>query len=463
MGKILVIGDIMIDNYLIGSIERISPEAPVPVVNINEEKSVLGGAGNVLNNLLAFGAKVDIISVIGNCENAPLLYNLLKEKDISTNYITVENDRLITKKTRILSSNQQIVRYDKETTKAINKESSDKVFDAYKSIITNYAIIILSDYGKGVLTANLTTKIIELANAKNIKVLVDPKGSDYSKYTGAYLLTPNSKEASIATGITIDNNNLEDAIRKLKSTYKLAVSIITLNREGIAVFDNELRVFPTQAKEVYDVTGAGDTVIAAIGYKLAQNCPINIAVEFANKAASIVVGKTGVATATIDEINFKQHSNLDYQAKTKEDIETIVYKLKQENKKIVFTNGCFDILHLGHIKYLEKAKKLGDVLIVGVNTDKSVKKLKGEKRPINPQFDRAYLINTLQFVDYTVLFDEATPYELIEIIKPNILVKGADYKNKDVVGSNFAQTTKLIEFVDGKSTTDIINKISNDI
>jgi len=458
MENILVIGDLMIDNYLIGSVERISPEAPVPVVNINDEKKVLGGAGNVVNNLLAFGANVTIVSVIGNGENAPTMHNLLEEKNLNTNYIVVENDRPITKKTRILSSNQQIVRYDKETTKDITQDSEDRVFELYKASIKNYGIVILSDYGKGVLTDTLTAKIIKLAKEENIKVLVDPKGSDYSKYTGAYLLTPNKKEASIATNLDIDNNHLLDSIRTLKSTYRLEVSIITLNQDGIAVFDNELRVFPTKAKEVYDVTGAGDTVIAAIGFKLAKKSNIDEAVQFANLAAGIVVGKIGVGTTTLAEIYAEQHS-----IKTIDEIKVIINKLKQQNKKIVFTNGCFDILHLGHIKYLEKAKELGDILIVGVNTDTSVKKIKGDKRPINPEFDRAYLLNALKSVDYTILFDESTPYELIKIIEPNVLVKGSDYQNKEVVGGDLAETVKLIDFVDGKSTTEIINKINNDI
>ncbi|MDH7445149.1 D-glycero-beta-D-manno-heptose-7-phosphate kinase [Aquimarina sp. 2201CG14-23] len=454
MERILVIGDIIIDNYLIGDTEKVSTEAPVPIVNITEERSVLGGAGNVVNNLLAFEANVDLISVIGNCNNVSILRELLKEKNIRSEYLVVENNRMVTKKTRIISSNQQIVRYDKEITKDIDKNSSDKILEIYKNIIKNYKIVVLSDYGKGVLTEDLTTKIIEIANKEGIKVLVDPKGSDYSKYTGAYLLTPNKKEASIATNITINNNNLLSAIYKLKSTYKLSISIITLSQEGIAVFDEELRIFPTQVKEVYDVTGAGDTVIAAIAHKLTQGCHIDDAIQFANLAAGIVVGKIGVATASIDEINNKQHH-----IKTGKEIKTIVDKLKQENKKIVFTNGCFDILHLGHIKYLERAKQLGDVLIVGVNSDQSVKTIKGENRPINPEYDRTYLLNALKSVDYTVLFNQSTPYELIKAIEPDVLVKGGDYENKEIVGSDLARTVKLIEFIEGKSTTEIINKI----
>lgn len=458
MESILVIGDIIIDNYLVGKTERISTEAPVPIVNIIKEKNVLGGAGNVVSNLLALKAKVDIVSVIGDDENTSVLKKLLKEATINSNYLVLESNRTITKKTRIISSNQQIVRYDKETVKNINKNSSDKVLAIYKNIINNYKIVILSDYGKGVLTKNLTQQIINIANRKGIKVLVDPKGSDYTKYSGAYLLTPNKKEASIATNISIEKNNLLSAISKLKSTYKLSISIITLSQDGIAVFDKNLRVFPTQVKEVYDVTGAGDTVIAAIAYKLTQNHHIDEAIQFANLAAGIVVEKIGVATATMDEINTKHHH-----IKTANEIKIIVNKLKQQNKKIVFTNGCFDILHLGHIKYLEKAKKLGDILIVGVNTDRSVKRIKGENRPVNPEFDRAYLLNALKSVDYTILFDQDTPYELIKLIRPNILAKGNDYKNQEVVGSDIADVTELIEFTESKSTTELINKIKNDI
>tara|TARA_R110002073_G_scaffold258681_1_gene421655 strand:+ start:3913 stop:5283 length:1371 start_codon:yes stop_codon:yes gene_type:complete len=454
MKNILVIGDIIVDNYLIGNTERISTEAPVPIVNIVEEKLTLGGAGNVVNNLLALEAKVDIISVIGDDKNASTLNALIKEKNINSDYLIIQNNRTITKKTRIISSNQQIVRYDKETTVDIDESSSTKVLAIYKKIIQNYNIVILSDYGKGVLTESLTPKIIEIANKEGVKVLVDPKGSNYSKYTGAYLMTPNKKEASIATNILIEQDNLLAAISKLKVANKLSISLITLSQDGIAVYDDKLRIFPTQVQEVYDVTGAGDTVIAAIAYKLGQNHHINDAVQFANLAAGIVVGKIGVATATLDEINTKQHH-----IKTEKEIKTIVRQLKQQHKKIVFTNGCFDILHLGHIKYLERAKKLGDVLIVGVNTDQSVKKLKGDKRPINPEFDRAYLLNALKSVDYTVLFDQDTPYGLIKVIKPDVLVKGSDYKNKEVIGSDIAKTVKLIEFVDGKSTTEIINKI----
>lgn len=454
MKKILVIGDIIIDNYLIGSTERISPEAPVPVVKINNDITNIGGAGNVVNNLLAFGAQADILSVIGDDETFNEVESLFKKNHISSKFLVVEKGRVLTKKTRILASNQQIVRYDKEDSKEITKETLEGVFNIYKNIIANYDIIVLSDYNKGLLTKELTLKIINLANDKNIKILVDPKGSDYSKYNGAYLLTPNKKEASNIINFDINKDTLEDATSVLKSNYNLTKSVITLGKDGIALFDDHLKIFPTKAKEVYDVTGAGDTVIAAIAYKLAKNQTIEEAIEFANLAAGVVVGKIGVATASLSEI-----SALEQNIKNKENLKLTLKKLKQENKKIVFTNGCFDILHLGHVKYLEQAKKMGDVLIIGVNSDSSVKILKGENRPINSEFDRAYLLNSLKCVDYTIVFKEETPYELIKLIQPDILVKGGDYKIENIVGNDIAKSTVVIDYIEGKSTTNIINTI----
>jgi D-beta-D-heptose 7-phosphate kinase/D-beta-D-heptose 1-phosphate adenosyltransferase len=454
MKNILVIGDIIIDNYLIGSTHRISPEAPVPVVKINNDITNIGGAGNVVNNLLAFGANADILSVIGDDNSFQEIESLFEKNNISTEFLIVEKGRVLTKKTRILSSNQQIVRYDKEDAKEITSDTSDSVFERFKNIIENYDIVILSDYNKGLFTKELTSKIIQFATKKNIKVLVDPKGSDYSKYSGAYLLTPNKKEASSITNFDINHNTLEKGISQLKSDYNLTISVITLGKEGIAIFDDHLKIFPTKAKEVYDVTGAGDTVIAAIAYKLAENKTINEAIEFANLAAGVVVGKIGVATASMSEINALEHN-----VKNIEDLKITLAKLKQEHKKIVFTNGCFDILHLGHVKYLEQAKKMGDILVIGVNSDNSVKKLKGDNRPINSEYDRAYLLNSLKSVDYTIVFNEVTPYELIKIIEPDVLVKGGDYKVQDIVGNDIAKSTVVIDYIEGKSTTSIINKI----
>ncbi len=462
--KLLVIGDLMIDHYLWGSCERISPEAPVQVVNVERESSVLGGAGNVINNLRALGAQVDVISVIGGCEISDELKTLLTDIKVDTQYLITQKDRITSKKSRIIASQQQVVRYDRESTDEISSESQKEILDTFRSIITDYDGVLLSDYGKGVLTKELTNALITIANKNNKKVLVDPKGLDYSKYKGAFLLTPNKKEAGEATQVNIkDEASLTQAITQLKTECDLDVSLITLSEQGVAIYDNKLRTHPTVAREVFDVTGAGDTVLASLGFALACEYEIDDAVEFANLAAGVVVGKIGSATATLNEIieyeSSLNKSTSDEHIKTLSEIASLSEELKARGKRIIFTNGCFDILHAGHVRYLETAKSYGDVLILGLNSDRSVTALKGEGRPINIQLDRAYILAALEAVDYVVVFDEDTPYDLIKAIKPHVLVKGGDYKGKAVVGQDIADELKLVQFVDGKSTTRTIEKI----
>ncbi len=462
--NILVIGDLMIDHYLWGSCDRISPEAPVQVVNVKKESSVLGGAGNVINNLVTLGSVVDVISVIGNDSVANELKSLLEKIDVPTSNLVVENNRKTSKKSRLIASQQQVLRYDMESIDDINENSHKQIIQTLEKNIYKYSSIILSDYGKGVLTTNLTKEIIKIANKNNIKVLVDPKGKDYSKYKGSYTLTPNKKEAMEATNIDIkDESSLIEALKILKTQCELEVSLITLSEQGIAIFDDELTIKPTVAREVYDVTGAGDTVIASIAFALGNNLDIKDAIYFANLAAGVVVGKIGSATTTLDEIyeyEYSLHkSNSTSHIKTFDEIKTLASKLHSQGKKIVFTNGCFDILHVGHVKYLEVAKSYGDVLILGLNADSSVRKLKGPTRPINTQDDRAYILASLESVDYVVIFEEETPYELIKLIKPHVLVKGGDYEGKEVVGQDIADELKLVQFVDGKSTTNTIKRI----
>ncbi|MCT7510763.1 D-glycero-beta-D-manno-heptose-7-phosphate kinase [Aliarcobacter cryaerophilus] len=462
--NILVIGDLMIDHYLWGSCDRISPEAPVQVVNVKKESSVLGGAGNVINNLVTLGSVVDVISVIGNDSVANELKSLLEKIDVPTSNLVVENNRKTSKKSRLIASQQQVLRYDMESIDDINENSHKQIIQTLEKNIDKYSSIILSDYGKGVLTTNLTKEIIKIANKNSIKVLVDPKGKDYSKYKGSYTLTPNKKEAMEATNIDIkDENSLIEALKSLKTQCELEVSLITLSEQGIAIFDDELTIKPTVAREVYDVTGAGDTVIASIAFALGNNLDIKDAIYFANLAAGVVVGKIGSATTTLDEIyeyEYSLHkSNSTSHIKTFDEIKTLASKLHSQGKKIVFTNGCFDILHVGHVKYLEVAKSYGDVLILGLNADSSVRKLKGPTRPINTQDDRAYILASLESVDYVVIFEEETPYELIKLIKPHVLVKGGDYEGKEVVGQEIADELKLVQFVDGKSTTNTIKRI----
>ena len=462
--KILVIGDLMIDQYLWGSCDRISPEAPVQVIDINSSSTVLGGAGNVANNLSKLGARVDLISVIGNCDISIELKNLIASIGIDTKYLFNQNNRIGSKKTRIIASQQQVVRYDHESSDDINIESQNSITDVFREIVKDYVVILLSDYGKGVLTFQLTQSLIEIANKNRKKVLIDPKGMDYSKYKGSFLLTPNKKEASIATSINIeDQESLSKAIKKLKSMCNLEVSLITLSENGIAIFDTNLRSHPTTAKEVFDVTGAGDTVLASLGFAIASGENIDDAIKFANLAGGVVVGKIGSATATLTEI-IEYESNInksisDIHIKTQSEIASLCSELKLKGKKIVFTNGCFDILHAGHVNYLEKAKNFGDILILGLNSDRSVKSLKGKGRPINTQNDRAYILAALKAVDYVIIFDEDTPYDLIYSIKPHILVKGGDYAGKKVVGQEIVEELKFIEFIDGKSSSKTIAKI----
>jgi len=462
--KILVIGDLMIDKYLWGQCNRVSPEAPVQIINIKSETEVLGGAGNVANNLLMLGASVEVLSVIGDCEISNELRKLFKENRLSTKYLFEQKDRVTSKKTRIISAHQQVIRYDIESDEDINKKSEKKLIHIFNSIVNNFELIILSDYGKGVITDYIAREVIKIANSIGIKVLVDPKGTDYSKYTSAYLLTPNKKEASEATGINIsDEKSLLDALIQLKNFCKLEASLITLSENGIAIFDDKYRSHPTVAREVFDVTGAGDTVIAALGYAIAVKQDIDSAAVLANLAAGVVVGKVGSATTSFDELiryeSSLNHSNCEENVVSLVKFTKILDYLRKSKKKIIFTNGCFDILHLGHVKYLEKAKKLGDVLIVGVNSDDSVSRLKGKNRPVNRINDRCCVLASLKSVDYVIPFSEDTPIELIRTIVPDILVKGGDYKDREVIGEKIARELVLIDFEEGKSTSNIISKI----
>jgi len=463
--NILVIGDLMIDHYLWGKTTRISPEAPVQVVDIEKETTVLGGAGNVVNNLVALGSNVTVMSVIGEDDIADELTSMLEDIDVQ-HYLICDENRKTTKKSRIIASHQQVVRYDHESKDEISQESEAILNLKLLEIIYSFDIILVSDYGKGVITNSLMSKIIFNALGSDLKVLVDPKGDDYTKYIGAYLLTPNKKEAVEATGINInDDKSLKDALKKLHNLSSLKVPMITLSEDGIAILDenDDVIIKPTVAREVYDVTGAGDTVLASLGYCLATGEDIESSMEFANLAAGVVVGKIGSATATTEEIEeYKSSlhkSSIESHVKTFEQIEKTVSRLKKQNKKIVFTNGCFDILHRGHVQYLDIAKSFGDVLILGLNSDASVRALKGDSRPINNEEDRGFILAALESVDYVVLFTEDTPLNLIQIVQPDTLVKGGDYEGKEVVGSDISKEVKLVQFVDGKSTTKTIEKI----
>ena len=458
--NILVVGDLMIDHYLWGKCDRISPEAPVQVVDVQKEEYLMGGAGNVINNILSLGAKVGVCSVIGDDESGEFINQRLGQKSVRKEGLVIQKGRVTTKKSRIIALHQQIVRVDKENCDDISQESQDTILMRLKIVLDFYDAVLLSDYAKGVLTPTLTKEIIEFANSKDKLILVDPKGKDYSKYKGATLITPNKKEASLATNIEItDDNKLLKAGMKLKNDLDLKYALITLSEDGMAIFDESMAKVPTVAREVYDVTGAGDTVLASLGYALSVGKNIYEAANFANSAAAVAVSKVGSATVTKEEIAEYNHTLHRQKSSSKiKCVDEVVSILANKDKKVVFTNGCFDILHAGHVKYLEEAKSFGDILVLGLNSDESVKRLKGESRPINEWLDRATVLAALESIDFVIEFKEDTPYELIKAIKPDILVKGGDYEGKEVVGSDIAKETRLVQFVDGKSTTRIIER-----
>ncbi len=454
----------MIDHYLWGGCERISPEAPVQVVDISKETTVLGGAGNVVNNLITMGATVSVASVIGDDAIGKELSIMLKSIGVKTEGLVTQHGRHTSKKSRVIASNQQILRYDKESKENIEMASVEKILMALKKDLFLYDMIILSDYGKGVLRTELTQGIIALSREAGKRVIVDPKGRDYTKYRGAHLLTPNKKEASEASGIEIkDDSSLRKALLWLKDECALERSMITLSEDGIAIFEEDVMRFPTVAQEVFDVTGAGDTVIASIAFALSAGRSIEETARFANLAAGVAVGKIGSATVTLDEIEIYEsslhQSSSEAHIKSFDEIDALVQRCRVNHQRVVFTNGCFDILHVGHVKYLQIAKSFGDVLIVGLNSDDSVRRLKGPSRPVNKAEDRAYILAALEAVDYVVPFSEDTPHDLIKMIAPDVLVKGGDYEGKRVVGTEFSGELKLVDFVEGKSTTKTIERI----
>ena len=459
--NILVIGDVMLDRYLYGTVDRVSPEAPVPVLKPNKEEIRLGGAANVALNLSSLGSKVNLIGIAGKDSASKQIVNLLKDNKIKNSLIK-SNLPTITK-LRLISSKQQLLRIDNEEefTKEDWKSAKSK-FDESIALKSNN-LLIISDYGKGTLQ-DIPSLITKAKRYKKI-VLVDPKGNNFSKYKGADIITPNFLEFEGVVGTVRSEKDITEKAKSLIESLHLGALLITRGQEGMTLFNKEKSKivrsdFPTQAKEVFDVSGAGDTVIASIAASLSTGFDISSAVKLANVAAGIVVGKSGTATASLLEIE-PYFSNEDSLYNLNE-IQKHSSMLKKRNKKIIFTNGCFDILHAGHVYYLEQAKKLGDELVVGLNSDSSVKNLKGTDRPINNLDQRAKVLSSLECVDKVVSFSEATPIKLIKAIKPDVIVKGGDYKVKDVVGHNEAGSwggkVRIIPLMPGLSTTNIIKK-----
>jgi len=467
--RCLVIGDLMLDEYLWGKAERISPEAPVQVVDVIREELRLGGAGNVVNNLVALGAQVAVCSVIGEDADGRALLEDFNKRAVTADAVFADHARHTSRKTRVVASHQQIVRIDRESRDPLSSEMEAQVCSWIKAHAASFDVILLSDYLKGVLTPQVIETVIATAAASGVPVLVDPKGSDYSRYRGATILTPNRKEAEAAAGLNIrDSESLGQAAALIMERAGLNNLLVTRSEEGMSLFchGQEAVHIPTVAREVFDVSGAGDTVLASLAIGVAAGLGMAEAARLANIAAGIAVGKLGTSTVSPAEIINAvalTHSDSDSKIKHLDALTAIISSEKVRGKKVVFTNGCFDLLHAGHVKYLQKARKLGDLLIMGLNSDTSVRRLKGEKRPLIGEEERAHILAALDCIDYVVLFDEDTPLELIKALKPDILAKGGDYTADGVVGKDVVEAyggrVELVTFVDGKSTTNIIERI----
>ncbi|HTV47203.1 MAG TPA: D-glycero-beta-D-manno-heptose 1-phosphate adenylyltransferase [Phycisphaerae bacterium] len=476
--RILVIGDLILDQYVFGDAERLSPEAPVPVLREQSRELRVGGAGNVAVFLAALGAKPELIGLCGKDSAGESLKKLLSESGVDVNGVIVSADRPTSAKTRFVGlaqhrHQQQMLRLDHETTEAISSAVEQKLLEVVEKRIAACSVVCLEDYNKGLLTPGLCAQIIRLAKAAGKAVLVDPAAiKDYSRYTGATAITPNRTEAEHAAGL-----RMQDATREaprlageLLEKLQLEACILTLDRHGMYLLEKNGKgqMHATRARNIYDVTGAGDMVLAMLAMARAGGASWSVAVDLGNVAGGLEVERFGSVPITREEIRVelkRLEGSKIHKISALQDLTAELKKCRQAGQKIVFTNGVFDIIHAGHAQYLQFARGQGDILVVGVNTDESVRRLKGSDRPINPLTDRMAVLAALEAVSYVISFDEPTPLELIRMLEPDILVKGADYKDKEVVGRDVVQArggkVVLAPFLEGRSTTKIIHTLES--
>ncbi|MEO5365266.1 MAG: D-glycero-beta-D-manno-heptose-7-phosphate kinase [Magnetococcus sp. WYHC-3] len=471
--RILVVGDIMLDRYVWGMVERISPEAPVPILRVSRESSGCGGAANVALNLANLGIQVTMAGFVGHDDAGGRVLRVLQEQGIDPRGVLTLDDYPTITKTRIIGGHQQLLRVDRESPGIPDVSHITRLESLLSEILCGPSaphIVILSDYGKGALAASLCHSVIQTARQAGIPVLVDPKGRDYAHYRGATALSPNRAELRAVFGSPLEHlDDLFKAAASLVKNLDLDHMLVTLSEQGIALVDDHAnhQHIPTVAREVFDVSGAGDTVIATYAAGLAAGLGRMDALHLANIAAGLVVAKVGTTPVVLKELHHAVISGRQGKAESK--ILTRDAALQQADAwrrtgaRIVFTNGCFDLLHVGHVDYLQQAATKGDHLIIGLNTDASVRLLKGPERPINPEFDRARILAALSFVDAVILFDEETPLELIRALRPDVLVKGADYREDQVVGSSdvrgWGGDVVLIPLTAGRSTSRIVAKL----
>lgn len=467
---ILVAGDVMVDEYVLGQVDRISPESPVPVLTVRDRLRRLGGAGNVAKNLVSMGGGVALFATVGGDAPGNWLKRHCEEMAVEGFWLRVTASRPTTVKTRVVAKNQQIVRIDDEQVLEIPPEMEKAVVDDIKSVVPQVKAVIVSDYGKGFLTRGVLKALIGSAGANKVPVLVDPKGMDYSRYRGATYITPNIREASVAAGIQIhDRESLIRAGHVILDQAEAEGLIVTRGKEGSTLVTREDTTdFPVKPVEIIDVTGAGDTVIATLAMCLANALSIENSIAIANLAASLVVSRFGASAVTLKEMA----DSLDGRVPESklvgiEEIASVLRAHRLQGETIVFTNGCFDLFHPGHLKILRQASSQGRVLVVGLNSDESIGRIKGPGRPIISQEDRVELISALGFVDYVVVFEEDTPQRLIEQVRPDVLVKGEDWEGKVLVGEDVVRArggkVGFVKHVEGISTTDLITKIKQNL
>ena len=467
--RVVIVGDLIMDRYMIGDVTRISPEAPIPVLAVKSNELRLGGAGNVAANLLAMGAGVDVVGVMGDDGLGRGMAEIFEEQGASVAGIVIDPSRPTIEKTRMLSGVQQMLRVDREDGSDVSPEVAEQVLRRATDAIANADAVVLSDYGKGLLTDEVLAGVIRAARSKGIPVLVDPKGSDYARYRGATLVTPNRKEAEQAVGRKLPGlDDVSLAAAELIRQAELDLVVVTLSADGIYFRSAETPAregrAPAAARAVFDVTGAGDTVVSHLALYLAEGWSIEEAVAMANHAAGIVVGRLGTHSVQRSELQARLTESLPKIGKVLEaaELSSVLEEWRREGKRIVFTNGCFDVLHRGHVNYLRFAREKGDVLIVGVNSDASVSRLKGPERPVNPLDDRLAVLAALEMVDAVVSFEDDTPKDIIERVTPDILVKGEDWADKGVVGAEWVEShggqVVLAPLVPGRSTTNILER-----
>ena len=468
--RVLTVGDVMLDRYVSGEVERISPEAPIPVLRVQAERAMLGGAGNVAANLAALGGGGSFVAALGDDGAGDEVLRLLHRLASIAPQLVVDAGRRTTLKTRFVGGTQQLVRADVESTEPLDGAVSAEVLERAQSAVAECGTVVLSDYGKGVLTDAVIQGVIRAAHAAKVPVIVDPKGHDYARYRGADIVTPNKKELFEATKMPVSNDaEVVAACEHLIATCDLAGVLATRSADGmtLVVKGQPPRHFKAEAREVFDVSGAGDTVVATLALALAAGADVFDAAQLANVAAGVVVGKSGTATLSADELTHALHHQDLGHAEAKlaglDRASAITAGWRERGLKVGFTNGCFDLLHPGHISLLSQARAACDRLVVGLNADSSVKRLKGDSRPVQSEAARAAVLGALAAVDLVVIFTEDTPINLIETLRPDVLVKGADYTIETVVGAEIVQSyggkIVLADLADGHSTTNTIERL----